>query len=162
MQGQFRDAEPQLVFQCAMLWGTYSGNIKTIVGLETYEELDGMFCRGAFDVPLAAQVKLRDANFKLENLSFMQSYLEGPREMSETSKANDADFKLLKIRLQVEETGWSQHLARVKHWYAQDHESRVDFQMGVHNLRVEKVHAHCSDSFPVMVCGNVKEVKGLA
>ena len=88
-EGQFRDADPQLVFQCSMLWGTYAGNIKTVVGQETYEQLDGMFARGAFDVPLAAQIKLRDENFKLENLSFMQSYLEGPTEVGDVEDERD-------------------------------------------------------------------------
>ena len=160
-EGQFRDADPQLVFQCSMLWGTYAGNIKTVVGQETYEQLDGMFARGAFDVPLAAQIKLRDENFKLENLSFMQSYLEGPTEKSETSRMSETDFKLFKFRLQTEETGWSQHLARVKQWHAKDHEAKVDLLRAVHNMRAEKVDEHCSKSYPVMVCGNIKEVRAL-
>ena len=160
-QAQFRDSDPQLVFQCAMLWGTYCSNIKTIVGAETFKDLDGMFCRGAFDVPLGAQVKLRDENSKLEHLSFMQSYLDAPVQMSETSKANDADFKLFKIRLQLEETSWSQHLARVKHWYTKTHESKVDLQEKMHTLRVEKVEKHADECYPVRVCANYKSVAGL-
>jgi len=160
-QALYRDPQgDQLtVFQLSMLWGASQDKIKEAVGRQKFEELEGMFVRGSFDKDLAAATKLKDENFQVARLAFMQHFFEAQQESDtpQTSQVKEVEFKLFKLKLVQEQNHWKSHLMRVHEWHTKTHEAKHNLNSTLHALRQECVETHCSDRFPTCICSETRE-----
>jgi len=129
------------------VWGHFAPEIEEVVGSTKFNQMSAQFARGMLDRDLAAQVKLRNEGLLLEHFSFMQSHMQVSQEAEQ----------LFKVRLQAEQTLWSQHVSRVHEWHTRTHEAKHDAALQIHNMRVEMVDAHCTESFPTSLVSQVKE-----
>ena len=139
------------------MWGHFASEIEEVVGSTKFNQMSAQLARGMFDRDLAAQVKLRNEGLLLEHFSFMQSHMQVSQEAEQAGTVTDVEFKLFKVRLQAEQTLWSQHISRVHEWHTRTHEAKHDAAMQIHNMRVEKVDAHCTESFPTTLVSQAKE-----
>jgi len=158
-KAHYRDQDPQLVFQMSLLWGHFASHIEEVVGAVKFDQLSGQFFRGIFDRDLSAQVKLRPEGLLLEHFGFMQSHMQVSQAVEHPGTVTDAEFKLFKTRLQMEASLWTQHLSRVHEWHARTHEARHDAVMQIHNMRVEKVDAYCTECFPTAMVSQAQEAR---
>ena len=152
-QGHYRESDNLATFQVCMLWGSLSSEISVMIGPHKFEELQGMFFRGSLDRDLLGQVKLKNEDFELKTLGFLQTQedVEMAAQTSRTS-ATSSEFNLLKIRLKAEQTAWVQYLAQVHAWRSKTHQAKHDLNTTIYNLRVAAVDSHCAASFAVYPC----------
>ena len=159
-QGHYRESDNLATFQVCMLWGALSDEILALIGHRKFEELQGMFFRGSLDRDLLGQVKLKNEDFELKTLGFLQTQedVEMAAQTSRTS-ATSSEFNLLKIRLKAEQTAWVQYLAQVHAWRSKTHQAKVDLNTTIYNLRVAAVDSHCAASFAVYPCEKTKQAR---
>ena len=139
--------------QIACLWGTIAPDIQAKVTGDKLKDLVGMFERGSLDRELLQQIKLRDEDFVLDNLTFMQSIEAAMEEQgSKVSEVTGGEFKLLQLRLQAETSQWKQHIASIREWEAKTHEAKLQVNETAHNIRAAAIERHCATSYPVVVC----------
>ena len=126
------------------MWGHFAPEIEEVVGSTKFNQMSAQLARGMFDRDLAAQMKLRND-------------MQVSQEAEQAGTVTDVEFKLFKVRLQAEQTLWSQHISRVHEWHTRTHEAKHDAAMQIHNMRVEKVDAYCTESFPTTLVPQAKE-----
>lgn len=157
-QAHYRDADPQNILQVACLWATIAPTIQSKVSGDKFKELVGMFERGSLDRELSQQVKLRDEDFEMDSLTFMQSIeAEVDSRVSKVSELVSGEFKLFQLRLQAETSQWKQHISSIREWEAKTHEAKLKSNETAHNIRVSAIELHCTTNYPVIVCEKEKQ-----
>ena len=161
-QGAYRESNNPEVFQVSMLWASLQEDLSQVFPRSKVEELNAMFCRGSLDKELAMQVKLKNEDFELRHLPFLQSHdeqmIQEKRELAQS--APEHAFRLFHIKLQTEQGNWLQHVSQVRAWTARTHQARHDHDTLTHKLRSDAVDAHCSGSFGVAIAAEVTKALG--
>jgi hypothetical protein len=105
------------------------------------------------------ETKLKDENFQVARLAFMQHFFEAQQEgdTTQTSQVKEVEFKLFKLKLVQEQNTRKSHLMRVHEWHTKTHEAKHNLNSTLHALRQECVETHCSDRFPTCICSETRE-----
>ena len=160
-QAYYREKDPAAVFLVSMLWHAIDGDLQNATTPARFQDLLGMFLRGSFDKDLAAQVLLKNEQFDVRHLSFMQSHTE-VEQVSQDVNVPSMEYKLFSVKLLTEQNMWAQHLAQLHEWESKTHQAQHEYFQTVHDLRTTAVDSHSSTCFPVIACGAVTEAAACA
>ena len=143
----------------SMFWASLQEELMQALPKPKVDELNAMLCRGSLDKELAMQLKLKNEEFELRHLSFLQTHEEQmiQERKAMAKSAPEHAFRVFHIKLQTEQANWLQLRAQVRAWTARSHQALHDYHQVSHRLRQEAVEAHCSASYGVALVADVSK-----